>query len=71
MEYSQSIQQLRCWSEALFGYVFTIIHRLPNIMKDFDGISRHIDFLIYRFPIQANYMYTDDMVIHRFTYNCN
>ena len=52
-EYCGSIHQLRRWFQELFGYEFAIVHRIASMMKDMDGLSRHIDPLIHRYLVQA------------------
>ena len=56
LEYTGSIHQLRRWSQELLGYEFAIIHRAASMMKDVDGLSRHIDVLIHRYLIQVRGM---------------
>ena len=48
LEYTGSIRQLWCWSQELFIYEFAIIYRVISMIKDVDGLSCHIDILIYR-----------------------
>ena len=54
LEYTRSIHQLHRWSHELLGYEFAIIHRAASMMKDIDGLSRHIDVHIHRYLIQAH-----------------
>ena len=68
MEYTGSIHQLRRWSQELLGYEFAIIHRASSMMKDIDGLSRHIDVLIHRYLIQASCMYIVDRTTRPFAY---
>ena len=60
LEYTGSIHQLRRWSQELLGYEFAIIHRAASMMKDVDGLCRHIDVLIHRYLIQARCIHLAD-----------
>ena len=61
LEYTGSIHQLRRWSQELFGCELAIIHREASIMKDVDGLSRHIHILIHRYFTQASRMRLADI----------
>ena len=39
------------------GYEFAIIYRDASMMKDVDGLSRHINALVHRYLIQAHDMH--------------
>ena len=39
------------------------------MMKDVYGLSRHIDPPTYRYFVQTNCIYTDDIVIYIFAYS--
>ena len=56
LEYTGSTHQLRRWSQELLGYKFAIIYRDASMMKDIDGLSRHINALVHRYLIQAHDM---------------
>ena len=43
LEYNVSIHQLKQWTQKLLAYEFVIIHPVAAIMKDGDGVSRHVD----------------------------
>ena len=58
--------QLRRWSQELLGYEFAIIHRATSMMKDVDGLIRHIDVLIYRYLTQASCMHLADSTTRPF-----
>ena len=60
-EYTGNIHQLQRWSQELFGYEFAIIHRVASMMKDVDGLSRHIDIILHRYFAQAARMRADDV----------
>ena len=69
LDYTGSIHQIRRWSQELFGYEFAIIHRAASMMKDVDGLSRHIDILIHGFLTQANRMRVNDIALRSFAYS--
>ena len=69
LEYIGSIHQLRHWSQELFGCEFAIIHRAASMMKDVDGLSRHIDILIHRYFTQASRMRLADIAQRLFAYS--
>ena len=69
LEYTGSIHQLRRWSQELMGYEFAFIHRVARMMKDVDGLSRHIDVLIHRYLIQASCMHLADRTKRPFAYS--
>ena len=69
LEYTGSIHQLRRWSHELLGYEFAIIHRAASMMKDVDGLSRHIDVLVHRYLIQAHGMRLVDISKRPFAYS--
>ena len=47
LEYTRSIHQIRRWSQKIFAYDLSIIHRPAKMMKDIDACSRSINTLIY------------------------
>ena len=61
LEYTGSIHQIRRWSKELFNYDFAIIHRASSMMKDIDGLSRHIDILIHHYLTQSSIMRLADI----------
>ena len=69
LEYSRSIHQLRRWSQKRLDYKFAKIHRTSSMMKDVDGLSRHIDVLIYRYLTQARSMHLVDIAKRPFSYS--
>ena len=69
MEYTRHIHQLRRWSQELLEYEFAIIHRVAKMMKDVDGLSRHINALIHRYLTQAARMRADDVAQRPFVYS--
>ena len=69
LEYTGNIHQLRRWSQELLGYEFAIIHRAASMMKDVDGLSRHINVLIHRYLIQASCMHLGDRTTRPFAYS--
>ena len=71
MEYSGNIHQLRRWSQELLGYEFPIIHHVARMMKDVDGLSRHIDILIHCHLTQAARMRADDVAQRPSVYSYN
>ena len=50
-------------------YEFAIIHRTVSMMKDIDGLSRHIDILIHRYLTQARGMRLVDIANQQFAYS--
>ena len=71
LEYSGNIHQLRRWSQELLGYEFPIIHHVARMMKDVDGLSRHIDILIHCHLTQAARMRADDVAQRPSVYSCD
>ena len=69
LEYTGSIHQLHRWSQERLGYEFANIHRAASIMKDVDGLSRHIDVLIHRCLIQASCMHLAHRTTRPFAYS--
>ena len=69
LEYTGSIHQHRRWSQEIFDYEFAIIHREASMMKDVDGLSRHIDILIHRYFTQASRMRLADIAQRLFAYS--
>ena len=43
VEYDGSIHQLKRWTQELMVYEFVCLHRPNKVMKDVDGVCRHID----------------------------
>ena len=68
-EYTGSIHQLRRWSQELLRYEFVIIHCAASMIKDVDGLSRHIDVLIHRYLIQTRGMRLVDIAKRPFSYS--
>ena len=54
LEYTRSVHQLRCWSQELFGYDFSIIRRSKNIMKNINVLSHNIKHLIHQYLVTAS-----------------
>ena len=71
LEYTLNIHQLHCWSQELLGYEFAMIHQATSMMKDFDGLSRHIDILIHRYLTQSSSIHLADIAKRPFTYSFN
>ena len=69
LEYNGSIHQLKCWSQELLAYAFVCTHRPNRMMKDVDGICRHIDPLIHRYLNNAATMRSTDIGLRLFVYN--
>ena len=57
------------WSQELLGYEFAIIHGATSMMKDVDGLSRHIDIPIHRYLTQASSMHFADIAKRPFAYS--
>ena len=68
LEYTGSIHQIQRWSQELFNYDFAIIHRASSMMKDIDGLSRHIDIIIHHYLTQSSIMRLADIALRLFTY---
>ena len=71
LEYDGSIHQIKRWSQELMAYEFVCIHRSNRMMKDVDGVCRHIDPLIHRYLVDANVMRCNDEMLRPFAYNFN
>ena len=69
LEYNGSIHKLKRWTQELTAYAFVCLHRPNKMMKDVDGVCRHIDPLIHRYLVDAAAMRSDDMDLRPFTYN--
>ena len=63
-----SIHQLQRWSQEMLGYDIAIIHRIASMMKNMDGLSRHINPLIHRYLVQAYIIRAKDAIQRPFTY---
>ena len=69
LEYNGIIHQLKCWSLESLAYECVCFH-LPNkIMRDIDGIYRHIDRLIHRYLIDATTVSSKDIRLRPLVYN--
>ena len=53
----------------LFGYEFAISYHATSMMKDVDGLRRHIDIIIHRYLVQANRMRVNDVTLRPFAYS--
>ena len=51
------------------AFEFVIIHRLAAMMQDVDGVSRHIDPLVYRYTITTSSLYAEDVTERLFAYS--
>ena len=71
LEYDGSIHQIKRWSQELMAYEFVCLHRSNKMMKDVDGVCRHIDPLIHRYLVDANVMRSNDEMLRPFAYNFN
>ena len=69
LKYDGSINQLKRWTQDLMVYEFVRIHRPNKMMKDVDGVCRHIDPLIRRYLVDAAAMRSDDIALRIFAYN--
>ena len=69
LEYTGSIHRIRRWSKELFNYDFAIIHRASSMMKDIDGLSRHIDIFIHRYLTHARSIRLADIALRPFAYS--
>ena len=69
LEYAGSIHQLRRWSQELFAYNFSIIHRPATMMKNGDTISRHPNLLIGQYLTNAYILRNRDLRSRQFAYN--
>ena len=69
LEYTGSIHQLRRWSQQLFDYDFSIIHRPAAMMKDVDSLSRHPNILIDQYLTNACILRSRDLRSRPFAYN--
>ena len=50
-------------------YEFVCIHRPNKMMKDVDGVCRHIDPLIHRYLVDAAVMHSAEKMLRPFAYN--
>ena len=69
LEYAGSIHQLRRWSQELFAYNFSIIHRPATMMKDVDTLSRYSNLLIDQYLTNACILRSHDLRSRPFAYN--
>ena len=69
LEYNGSIHQLKRWTQELMAYGFVCMHRPNKMMKDFNGVCRHIDRLIHHYLVNAVVMRSDDIKLRPFAYN--
>ena len=69
LEYNGSTYQLKRWSQELLAYEFVCIHRSNRMMKDVDGICRHIYPLIHRYLNDAATIRSTDIRLRPFAYN--
>ena len=69
LEYDGSIQQIKRWSQELMAYEFICLHRVNRMMKDVDGVCRHIDPLIHRYLVGAAVLHSADKILRPFAYN--
>ena len=69
LEYDGSIHQLKRWTQELMAYEFVCIHRPNKIMKDVDGVCRHIDPLIHRYLVDAAVLHSADKILRPFAYD--
>ena len=63
-----SIHQLQRWSQGMLEYDIAIIHRIASMMKNVDGLIRHINPLIHRYLVQAYIIRAKDAIQRPFTY---
>ena len=66
IEYNGSIHQLKRWTQELMVYGFVCMHRPNKMMKDFNGVCRHIDRLIHHYLVNAVVMRSDDIKLRPF-----
>ena len=69
LEYDRSIYQLKRWNQEVMVYEFVCLHRPNKMVKDVDGVCRHIDPLIHRYLVDAEAMRSDDIDLRPFAYN--
>ena len=69
LEYDGSIHQLKRWSQDILAYEFVCIHRPNRMMKDVDGVCRHINPLIQRYLVDATTMPSKEILLRSFPYN--
>ena len=67
--YDGSIQQIKRWSQELMTYEFICLHRVNRMMKDVDGVCRHIDPLIHRYLVGAAALHSANKLLRPFAYN--
>ena len=48
---------------------FVCIHRPNKMMKDVDGVCRHIDPLFHRYLVDAAVLYSADKILRPYAYN--
>ena len=68
-EYTGGIHQLRRWSQELFVYDFSIIHRPATMTKDVDSLSCHPNLLIGQYLTNAYLLRSRDLHRRPFAYN--
>ena len=71
LEYDGGIHQLKRWSQELLAYEFVCIHHPNRMMRDVDGVCRHIDPLIHRYLVDATVMRYKGIMLRPFAYNFN
>ena len=57
--------------KEFLAYGFVCIHRRNSMIKNVNGVCRHIDPLIHRYLVDATIMRFKDITLRPFSYNFN
>ena len=69
LEYTGIIHQLRRWSQEIFAYDFSIVHRPAKMMKNVYACSRHLNTLVYSYIATAYSMCHRDVIARPYAYS--